>query len=58
VTDNNGFFKAIFFNSKVIEEVKEGEVEKLTENQKMILDMMKNNPHISKSDQLICNAKV
>ncbi len=50
--ENNGFFKAIFFNSKVGEEKKEGEVEreveKLTENQKMILDLIKNDPYISK----------
>ncbi len=61
--ENNGFFKAIFFNAKVGKEKTEGgvdrevekeirevdrEVEKLTENQKMILELIKNNPYISK----------
>jgi predicted HTH transcriptional regulator len=71
--ENNGFFKAIFFNAKVGKEGKEGEVsrevdkegrevgkevekelrevdrevEKLTENQKTILDLIKNDPYIS-----------
>ncbi|CAG0982619.1 MAG: putative DNA binding domain-containing protein [Candidatus Methanoperedens sp.] len=74
--ENNGFFKAIFFNSKVGEEGKErkvgregekevrevdreGEkklkevdrgVEKLTENQKIILSLIKNDPYISIKD--------
>ena len=57
--ENNGFFKAIFFNAKVAKEGKEGEVgkelkevdgevEKLTENQKMILELIRKNPHVSK----------
>jgi ATP-dependent DNA helicase RecG len=60
--ENNGFFKAIFFNSKVGEEGKEEEVgreeekelkevdregEKITENQKIILNLIKNDPYIS-----------
>jgi predicted HTH transcriptional regulator len=71
--DNNGFFKAFFFNAKVGYERKEGEVErevkkesgeverevekelkevdrkgeKLTENQKIILNLIKNDPYIS-----------
>jgi predicted HTH transcriptional regulator len=71
--ENNGFFKAIFFNAKVGYERKEGEVErevkkesgeverevetelkevdrkgeKLTENQKIILNLIKNDSYIS-----------
>jgi ATP-dependent DNA helicase RecG len=67
--ENNGFFKAIFFNAKVSEEGKEGEGEKegregdmggekelkegdredekITENQKIILNLIKNNPYTS-----------
>jgi ATP-dependent DNA helicase RecG len=60
--DNNGFFKAIFFNAKVSKERTEGEVdgegekekrevdrerEKLSENQKIILNLIKNDPYIS-----------
>jgi ATP-dependent DNA helicase RecG len=64
--DNNGFFKAIFYSPTIEEvEIKgreaerevettfgeiEKEVEKLTANQKMILELIKKDPHISKNE--------
>jgi len=64
--DYNGFFKAIFYNTKIEEvekEVKEvdrevvgeldtrvREVEKLTQNQRIIIDLIKKDPTISKKE--------
>ena len=56
--DYNGFFKAIFYGAgKDVEEISEWEVEtgireveKLTDNQKMILELIQNNSSISKKE--------
>jgi predicted HTH transcriptional regulator len=48
--DYDGFFKAVFYNAEPDEGAIEREVEKLTEHQKIILHLIKNNPFISKKE--------